>query len=384
MPDSIREVLQGIAGDDGPSRDLAAGAYRRARSIGRRRFAAVAVAVVAGLAMAGGATAAIVDRDGVEEPPPAIDPTDAATTPQEVTPTGTEGHETCGVPDGWTGWGPSDSMGDLDALPDGLVFEVRQDGASADPALVRFEGEEPSPVMGEGGEYYLAPDGSRFAVGGASECAGTLATLTGDKIDGVPVFTVQCFPSWSPDSDRVVLNMADAESTGTYLLDVATGAASSEVPEEVGCSPRWSADGEYLVSADGSVAMRPDGSGRVELEGAAAWNADEEFTGLSSVSADLSRACLQYDDAETAQPGHTQANRCDRFVDTATGDELELPVEADNPNVVFLANGWMIVCDDQYGQIVLSLVDTEGNVADTRTLPGQSSGGTILRGYYVG
>ncbi|MDN3239359.1 hypothetical protein [Glycomyces tritici] len=389
MPDSIREVLHGIAGDEGPSRDLAAGAYRRARTITRRRLAAVAITVVAGLAMAGGATASIIDRDRVETPP--VDdptreatgaPTDPETTPEEVAPTGEE-TSGCEVPEDWSGWGASESMGDLDTLPDGLVFEVRSDGMEAEPVFVRFEGEEPLQVL-QDGEYAVAPDGNRFAVGSADECTGTLATLTGEKLDELPIFTVQCAPSWSPDSDRVVLNMADAASTGGYLLDVSTGEASFAVPDEVGCSPRWSADGEYLVNSRGEVAMRPDGSGRVELAGAAVWQEDAEFTGLSSISADLSRACLQYDDAETAEAGHTQASRCDRYVDTATGEELDLPVAAQNPNVVFLADGSMIVCDDQYGQIVLTLVDGDGNVADTRTLPGQSSGGTILRGYYTG
>ncbi|MFG3341549.1 hypothetical protein [Glycomyces sp. NPDC048151] len=390
MPDSIREVLQGIAEVEPPSRDLAAGAYRRARSIARRRVATIAFAVVAGLAMAGGTTAAIVDRDRAEELPPAVDPTVGATDPttvpdddptaeDEATPTGAEAP--CGLE--WSGWAPSGSMTDLGTLPDGLVFEVRQDGASAEPTFVRFEGGEPQTVLQNDGEYFMAPDGSRFLVGSPDGCTGTVATLTGDKVDGVGVFTAQCKPSWSPDSDRVVLNEADASSTGGYLLDLSTGEAAA-VPEEVGCSPRWSGDGEFLVSSDGSVAMRPDGGDRVELAGAEVWNADEEFTGVSSVSADLSRACLQYDDAETAQAGHTQAHRCDRYVDTATGEVLDLPVEAQNPNVVFLADGSMIVCDDQYGQIVVTLADSDGKTMNAVQLPGQSSGGTILRGYYTG
>jgi hypothetical protein len=387
MPDSIREVLQGIAGDEGPSRDLAAGAYRRARTITRRRLAAVAITVVAGLAMAGGATASIIDRDRVETPP--LDdatrdatgaPTDPATTPGEVETTGDPASD-CGVPEDWSGWGPSDSMTDLDALPDGLVFEVRSDGAEAEPVFVRFEGEEPVQVL-QDGEYAVAPDGHRFAVGGADGCTGTLATLAGEKLDGLEIWAMYCKPSWSPDSDRVVLNRADPENTG-YLLDVATGAVSA-VPAEVGCSPRWTADGEFLVSVDGTVAMRPDGSGRVELAGSDAWLTEAGFAGLSSVAADLSRACLHFDDSEAGTSGHVEPTRCDRYVDTATGEELELPVDAENPNVVFLADGSSIWCDDRYGQIVLTLVDGDGGVADTRTLPGQSSGGTILRGYYTG
>jgi hypothetical protein len=389
MPDSIRELLQGIADDEpGPSRDLAAGAYKRARSIGRRRFATVAVSAVTSLAMASAATAAIVNGNRVEETPPADDPTvtesptDPVTTTDEETVEETNGAVGCGAADDWNGWGASDSMGDLDSLPDTLVFEVRQDGASSNPALVQFDGTEPSTLIDDG-VYQPAPDGSRFTVGGADACAGTIATFTGEKLDGLGIYTMYCKPAWSPDSDRVVLYDADPEKHAAYLLDVANGGVT-EVPEEVGCSPKWSADGEFLVSADGSVAMRPDGSGRVDLAGAASWNEDPEFTGLSSISADLSRACLQFDEGEGSDSGHIDANRCDRYVDTETGDELEKPAEAQNPNIVFLADGSMIVCDDQYGQIVLTLLDADGAVADSRTLPGQSSGGTFLRGYFTG
>lgn len=393
MPDSIREVLQSIAGGEGPSRDLAAGAYRRARSMSRRRLAAVAVAVIAGLAMAGGATAVIVDRGRVEEPPPAVDPT-AYVTPSAPDPS--EALATDPVPDededadvgtggceaAWSGWGSSNSMRHLDELPDGLVFEVHSEGTAAGPAFVRFDGEVPSTVMADG-EFAVAPDGNRFTIGSAEDCAGSVATLGGETFEGLPVFTEQCRPSWSPDSDRVVLNLAGAETTGVYLLDVATGKATFEVPDDVGCSPRWSADGKFLVSADGSFAVRPDGSERVELRGAGSWVSDESFTGVSSISADLSRACLQYDDAPTAGPDFVQADRCDRYVDTATGDQLEPPVSKPNPQVVFLADGGAIWCHAMYDQIELTLVDAGGQVVDTRTLPGQSSGGTFLRGYYV-
>lgn len=387
MPDSIRELLQGIADDEpGPSRDLAAGAYKRARNIGRRRFATVAVSAVASLAMASAATAAIVNGNRTDETPPADDPT-VTESPTDPETTAEETDENasavgCGAADDWSGWGASDSMADLDSLPETLVFEVRQDGASSNPALVQFDGTEPMTLIADG-VYQLAPDGSRFTVGGPDACAGTIATFTGEKLDGLGIYTQFCKPSWSPDSDRVVLNDADPEKHAAYLLDVANGDVT-EVPEEVGCSPKWSADGEFLVSADGGVAMRPDGSGRVDLAGAASWTEDPEFTGVSSISADLSRACLQFDQDEGSDSGHVDTNRCDRYVDTETGDELDMPADAQNPNIVFLADGSMIVCDDQYGQIVLTLVDADGTVSDSRTLPGQSSGGTFLRGYFTG
>lgn len=391
MPDSIREVLQGIAGDEGPSRDLAAGAYRRARTITRRRLAAVAITVVAALAMAGGATAAIIDRDRVETPPvgdPTGDateaPTDPETTPSEVTPTGSEADDQCTGLEGWSGWGPSDSMAALDALPERLVFLVRQDGHEAMETLVRFDGTTPSNAIDAepGPAFRMAPDGERFTTSNGGTCDGTLETVGGERVTELEVWTMYCEPSWSPDSNRVLLNRADPENTA-YLLDVATGAVS-EVAAEVGCSAKWSPDGQFLISADGRAAMRPDGSDRVELAGAAAWTGEPGFIGVSSVSADLSRACLHFEDSESAASSHLDATRCDRYVDTSTGEELEPPVDAENPNVVFLADGSSIWCDDRYGEIVLTLVDGGGNVLDSRTLPGQSSGGTLLRGYYTG
>jgi len=385
MPDSIRELLQGIAGDEpGPSQDLAAGAFKRARDITRRRYAAGAIGVVIALALAGMGTASLLNPD--EGPGPADDPTTAAESPTDEDETDDQtdfSSEGCAGLGDWTGWGSSNSAAELTELPTDLYFAVQQDGAESFPAIYRYEGDAAESLLDDPDDsYFMAPDGNRFAIGSPSGDCSSLATMTGDKVDDVGVYTMYCKPSWSPDSDRVVLNAADPELHAAYLVDFTTGELT-DVPEEVGCSPRWSADGEYLVSADGTVAMRPDGTGRTELAGAAAWTEDEEFTGLASVSADLSRACLQFDDAETAQSGHATANRCDRYVDTETGDELDLPVEVQNPQVVFLADGSMIVVDDQYGTIVVSLVGADGSVLDERELPAQGSGGSFLRGYFT-
>ncbi|MCC3764268.1 hypothetical protein K3N28_14480 [Glycomyces sp. TRM65418] len=395
MPDSIRELLQGIAGDESaPSGDLAAGAYRRARRIGRRRFMAAAIGATIGLTFASVTTAALVDPNGVEEAPPATGTTavelpTGATTAEDVETAPTEEHsegEGC-APAAWNGWGSSNSMADMDALPKTLYFEVTgffevTEETDGPPVIIRSYGDESVAVLQGGPAYVLAPDGDRYAVPNEGVCAGALGTLSGEGTEVLGFSPQPCEPSWSPDSDRIVLNLPDEETDGAYLLDVATGETSG-VPAEVDCSPRWSADGEYLVSSDGGVAMRPDGSGRVELEGAGAWTGEEGFVGLSSISADLSRACLEFADDTAAGRAPGPAVRCDRYVDTATGAELAFPVDVEKPQIVFLPEGSMIVCDDRHDAIALTLVDPVGVIRAERTLPRYGSGGTVLRGYFT-
>ncbi|WP_051704625.1 hypothetical protein [Glycomyces sp. NRRL B-16210] len=396
MPDSIRELLQGIAGDEpGPSADLAAGAFKRARTIGRRRMAAAVVGAVTALALASVGAAALIDPDAAPEPAPAVtsatdaSPTDVSspsepveTTAESSAPETDSTDHGCGSLDGWDGWGASEASAPLQSLPEVLYFEVRDDGMDS-PSIVRFDDDGHEYVLDGNDGYALAPNGDRYATSAGGECAMFLATLggTGAEVPELGTFGPRCEPYWSPDSNRVVLNApADDEGEGGFLLDVTTG-ESFALPAEVGCSPRWSADGEYLVSADLSVAMRPDGSGRVALGGV--WTDAEDFTGLSAISADLGRACLQMDESPVP-PDPADANRCDLYVDLRTGVELELPVATQSAQVVFLEDGSMIVTDDQYGTVVVSLVGEDGTVLDERTLPGLSSGGTYLRGYHTG
>jgi hypothetical protein len=405
MPDSIRELLQGIAGDEPvPSGDLAAGAYRRARRIGRRRLAAAAVAAVTGLMLASATTAALVNANGVEEAPPAAptafeEPTaseestghTAAPDEYESTPEASDVvAETCAGPVDWTGWGPSNSNADLDELPEALFFEVHDEDAM-EQEIVRWDREVLTSTY-SGGEYRLAPDGERYVLIGDGECDDTLGMLEGDSIEGLGLPTDECSPSWSPYSDQVVLNAPDAESAGGYLLDVATGESRS-LPAAVGCSPRWSADGSHLFSDDGGVGMALDGGQLFTLEGAEQWLAEPGFRGLSSISADLTRACLEFGATADADEGESSAeltswdfgaDRCDRYVDTATGAELELPVDSAITQVVFLPDGSKIVCGHHDDWVKVSLVDADETVQDVRSLPRVGSTEMMLRGYFTG
>jgi hypothetical protein len=229
----------------------------------------------------------------------------------------------------------------------------------------------------------LAPDGSRYIRAGSGECDSSLETFEGSILDGVGSVWPACRPSWSPSSDQVVLNAPGTESVGGYVLDVATG-SSLPLPEEIGCSPRWSADGRFLVGGDGTVAMPLGGGGELmTLAGAAAWTQDTDFIGLSSISADLTRACLEYADDEDDGAG-TDAVHCDKYVDTATGAEMAFPFDAMHAQVVFMLNGSMIVSDDRGDEIAVVFVDADGTVKDERILTGLDSGTAILRSYFTG
>lgn len=387
MPDSIRDLLQGIAGGEpAPSTDLAAGAYRRARRIARRRFAAAAIAAVTGLALASVTTAALVNADDFRDTPPAVEHPPSADTTPAPTETTTEGEQSggaCNAPVAWDGWGDSASIRPLERLPETLYFELRPEDGSVSPQIVRLVGEETSsPVIEDAYGHYLAPDGERYAVANDG-CDGSLANVEeGVAIDGLGIFATYCEPVWSPDSNLVVLNRPDPANEDAYLMDTATGEVI-DLPIEVGCASRWSADGEYLVSADGGTAMRPDGTGAVALAGLGEWTQDPRFVGVSSISADLSLACLQFADAEGEVTGHAQAVRCDRFVDTGSGEELPLPIDVHDPQVVFLPDGSTIVSDDRVEEVEVSLLGPDGNVRDSRVFAEQSPGEVILRGYFT-
>lgn len=383
MPDSIRELLQGIAvGEAGPSQDLAAGARRRARRIGRRRFAAGAVAAVCGLVLAGVATVAAVG--GGVAAPPAGDP--AASQGVEDTEAEKAPEGSCGMPDRWLGWDAPEAVSTtLEALPNVLYFEVYEEEESLS-SIHRFEGGKHTTVLDPAYDYTLAPNGERYTVVNGQECGGTVVSFAEADVLELAI-DEECPPSWSPDSNRVVLSAPEAGSG--HLLDVSTGEIT-ELPGKFSCSPRWTPDGKYLVSGDGAYAARPDGSGEIVFESAEWWTGDLPFTGLSSISADLTRACFQYDDtdADTALPSRVEANRCDRYVDLTTGEELELPVETERAQVVFLADGSMIVVDDRSGTaeqadtILVSLFDPEGNTLGERSLEGFGpAAGVFLRGY---
>ncbi|MCD0444931.1 hypothetical protein LO763_15035 [Glycomyces sp. A-F 0318] len=394
MPDSIRALLQGIAeGEAGPSQDLAAGARRRARRIGQRRFAAGAIAAVCGLALAGLATAEMFG--GVEAAPPAGDPAASQGTPvAERTETEDAQEESCGSSDGWTGWtgwDAPDAAPSLGALPEVLYFEVyRQEEEQLLSSIHRFEDEAHTTVLPPAPDYALAPNGERYTVAYGEACDGALVSFNEAGTLELGIGGKDCPPSWSPDSNRVALNMPDGEGGDGYLLDVSTG-EMSELSGKFSCSPRWTPDGEYLVSGDGVYAARPDGSGEVVLDGAASWTGDPGFTGLSSISADLTRACFHFELGDTAQSGRVEADRCDRYVDLTTGEELELPVETERAQVVFLADGSMIVVDHRYNAaehahtILVSLFDPKGDVVEERSLESpDGSEGTFLRGYRTG
>jgi hypothetical protein len=65
---------------------------------------------------------------------------------------------------------------------------------------------------------------------------------------------------------------------------------------------------------------------------------------------------------------------CDVYVDTATGAELELPVGGDQRQVVFLADGMMLILSHDGDTATQYLVSAEGDVVDQRVLPREFAG----------
>ncbi|THV38570.1 hypothetical protein [Glycomyces buryatensis] len=384
MPDSLRELLQRLAAEGGtPPQDLTAGAMKKARVIGRRRMAAGALGAVAGLALTGIAAAALITPGDDSPPPPTNRETTEAPT-NSPTDDENEAEGDCGRPStDWTGWGDSASTMELTELPEALYLELTwSDGTLTQ--VHRYAGGDSEYVLeGESMGFSVAPDGNRYAT--TPMCGMAIATIgeNAAAITGLGIDSLFCSPTWAPDSNSVAITVPSPEYDEGYLLDLATG-EQTDLPEEVSCSPRWSAGGEYLVNGEGTVAMRTDGSDRTELAGASTWTSDETFSGLSAISADLGRACLQFDDAELASSGHIDPWRCDRLVDTASGDAIGLPVDTQENQVVFLADGGMIVSGRSGEDITVSLMDADMSLLDSRTLDAQDASTTRLMGYYTG
>lgn len=394
MPDSLRDLLrQRAAESGGPAAGLAEGSLRKARGIARRRFAAVAVGAAAGLAIAGMAAGALIlPDDGTA--PPVDDPTSATTDgPEDPTTAATEEldedsttEETanCGRPgEDWSGWGDSDSIGPMTELPESLYVRL----SSTQGSLIQVhrydaDGEHEFVLEHPTLTPSVAPDGNRYLSHLGMGCNTELGRLDGPEGESLTIGadTQYCAPIWSPDSNRVTLTVPGPAADERYLLDLATG-EQTELPQEVSCEPRWSADGEYLVSQN--VAIRPDGSGRVELEGLATWDEPDATAALSSISADLGRACLEEYEPEEIASGHIAPRYCDLYVDTATGQELELPVGAERPQVIFLPEGGMIVTDQVGDVLRVMLFDLDGNELDRRDLRLEPWENATLQGYFT-
>ncbi|SDD64580.1 hypothetical protein [Glycomyces harbinensis] len=407
MPDSIRELLQGIAGDEpGPSRDLASGALKRARGIGRRRVAAGALGVVVALALAGAGVAGIVNARGADPVPPADDPSSTVDDPSSAAETATPDDEDvatgCGVrPGDWEegtfpARGDSDSAADLDGLPAEVLFRMT-DAALGDRSTQRVlfgPGEEETSGLDVQSDYlyHPAPDGVRaLAVDRGDQCGAAYVELNDFRYEGpdefafateqvISVEPVHCTISWSPDSNKVLFHEPIGfEDPKGYMLDVSTGALT-ELPEALGCGAVWLPDGEFVWDGQSTV-MRPDGSDATELPGLADHLiGGDDLWWPTGVSADGGEVCAQdYREEE----GDIDPWTCDFYVDTATGDELELPVEGDSQQVVFLADGSMLELVEVDGTRTVYLIDPAGAIVEELTMSGMLDGELELLSYFT-
>ncbi|MEU6250652.1 hypothetical protein [Glycomyces sp. NPDC047010] len=385
MPESIRSLLHDIGDDHSePGGDLAAGAYRKARSISRKRIAAGAAGIAAALAIAGTGTAAWLDdgRDPDSGPGPAEGPT---TDPDDVGSYGDEDEEIrfgCGIrPQDWDDLGvefpdrgDSGTEQEMTELPYSLGYRVTNDDWMESTWRFGEDGEADGLDNQAEYVYHLAPDGNRvFAVDRTDSCGAAYMEIGYDTnfTDGFPFFSVepvQCEIAWSPDSDKLLFTEPTVyEDAKTYVLDVATGelTAVAESGDDLFCASEWAPDGEHLWAGRTAV-YNLDGSVAQELPGLEASLEDEQWLD-TGISTDYGEACFdEYGEAE----GDTVGRYCDAYVDTATGEELELPVDGEDRQVVFLYDGSMLILTHGDGTAVQYLVDPDGNVIDERQLPG--------------
>jgi hypothetical protein len=101
----------------------------------------------------------------------------------------------------------------------------------------------------------------------------------------------------------------------------------------------------------------------VRLPGLAALEGGGDGTWApTGMSADRGEACVQVVDAEE---GDLDTWRCDLYLDTETGEELELPVSGDgDEQVIFLDEGSMLILVKTAAKTTQYLVDPEGTVVE--------------------
>jgi hypothetical protein len=383
MPESIRSVLHDIGDDDqGPSRDLALGAMRRARSIGRRRFTAGAVGAVTALALAGAGTAGLIGDRGTEGPPPAESTTTAEDT--ETLEEESDAWVGCGVrPQDWTdddlafpARGDSGTEEDLEgALPDRMSYRVLHDEFGESTWQFSDAGEiEGIDISGEF-KYHVAPDGNRVvAVERTDGCGAAYIEIGSDSnFEGLVEFSVEpvhCPIAWSPDK-LLFTEPTVYEDAKTYMVNLSTGELTvlAEAQGDGFCTGEWVADSERIWAGRTKI-LNLDGTVAQELPALEESLTSENWLD-AGISADGGEAC--FDDFGEAQ-GDTQGRYCDVYVDTATGEELELPVGGEDRQVTFLYDGTMLILSHADGVATQYLVDAGGNVVDQRDLPGGFAG----------
>ncbi|WP_112139410.1 hypothetical protein [Glycomyces dulcitolivorans] len=394
MPESIRSLLHDIA-DDGsqPSRDLAAGAYKRARTITRRRFAIGAVSVVTALALGGAGTAGLLDRDDEALPSPA-DPTTTAEG-VETTEEETDEGSGCGVrPQDWDDQGftfpaldDSGTERDMEGeLPNPMNYRlVNQEDGESTWRLYEDDRTEALDIEGDY-VYNVAPDGNRVAaINRGDLCSGAYMEIGFDSSqEAIPVLTVEpvhCPTVWSQDSDKLLFTEPTVyEDAKTYVLNVSTGELTvlAEMQGDMFCAGEWMPDSERIWSGSDLI-WNLDGTVDRELPALADLVANQNLLG-AGISADGGEAC--FDDLGEAE-GDSSGRFCDVYVDTATGEELDLPVEGENRQVVFLYDGTMLILSHADGVATQFLVDADGNVVDERELPAELGGDSLeLVTYY--
>ncbi|PRY58413.1 hypothetical protein [Glycomyces artemisiae] len=381
MPESIRSLLHDIGDDHAePERDLAAGAYRKARSMTRKRIAAGAATVAAALAIAGTGTAAWLGDEHDPGPGPAEQSTTES--PEEVTTSEGEPDEGSNCTVSVKDWddldftfparGDSGTAGPLTALPDGMLFR----GYDAEAGEATYLVSDGGATVLDAGDYLYepAPDGDRSVwIDRASTCGGVYAELGDSDLEALPVFsmdTVACPITWSPDSNRVIFTETGPEEGATtgfhsYVLDVSTGELT-DLPEELYCTAKWLPDGEHLWDDQGTV-MRYDGTEPVDVPELGEGD-NAMYYIASGMSADMGEACVHQTE------GDSHGWRCDKYFDMETGEEIDLPVvggftQGETRQVEFLEDGSMLILNQTPTAATVYLVGPGGELVDEMALP---------------
>jgi TolB protein len=176
-------------------------------------------------------------------------------------------------------------------------------------------------------------------------------------------------PAWAPDSTRLLIGVTSAgqDNANVGILDIRTGAFTRLANRIAGCHLTWAADGKAIAFADGDgkvFVTKPDGSRPRAIPGVGVGHpARPPYSfDLESASVGGARVALLLNDGSSPAGDVVRDLYSNAILDTRTGKKAEVPVEGQLLQVVFRADGNMVIRLKGVGHNKVVLVSASGAI----------------------
>jgi TolB protein len=253
--------------------------------------------------------------------------------------------------------------------PAGITGTLYYSSPEAKQALGRLSGDRLVSVIpaDKTGVAVVSPDGSKVVYVNES----TLWLTDGAGANGRKLGTgfrdYGFEPVWSPTGDRLLVakGKAEADTATLGIVTIATGAFTPLAHNPGGIHYVWSGDGKHLGYATGNchlgISDADGGNARVIP--------DVVSCDPFSLSADGTKMAVDVihpgDDAGDIAPNMT----VDAVIDTTTGKAVAVPVTGEVCQLLFRADGSMLVRARTGKSVTLTLLGADGTVIGTTTEP---------------